>query len=163
MPLITADAFAEDPFTTLGDDGDLPPSGGAIVSIHRFRRERELLLARNTPIGVRLKSEESPEELGDDIHRLSVVVLEFSKFSDGRSFSWARMLRQRFGFTGEIRASGEFLFDQIAYQHRVGFDSWVVPQGFTIEDFRRALLEITNVYQPSADGKKTIRELRALK
>jgi uncharacterized protein (DUF934 family) len=148
----------------LADDAPLPDSGappGLIVSLARFQKEREALLARNTPIGVQLKAAESPELLGADVHRLSVVVLEFPKFRDGRAFSWARMLRTRLGFTGQIRALGDFLYDQINYQKRVGFDAWVVPEGFTIEKFRRALTEMTNVYQPSSDGRKTIRELRA--
>ena len=161
MPLITGDAFAADAFTLVADDAALPESGGAIVSLARFQKDRDMLLARNTPLGVQLKANENPELLGADLHRFSVVALEFPKFRDGRAFSWARMLRTRLGFTGQIRAVGDFLYDQIAYQHRVGFDAWTVPEGFTIEEFRRALSEITNVYQPSADGKKTIRELRA--
>jgi uncharacterized protein (DUF934 family) len=162
MPLITGDTFAADAFTSVADDAPLPESGGgAIVSLARFHKERDMLLARNMPIGVALKANENPELLGADLHRLSVVALEFPKFRDGRAFSWARMLRTRLGFTGQIRAVGDFLYDQIAYQHRVGFDAWVVPEGFTLEQFRRALSEMTNVYQPSADGKKTIRELRS--
>ncbi len=133
------------------------------MTLTRFRRDRETLLARNAPIGVRLTSAESPEELGDDVHRLSVVAIEFPKFRDGRGFSWARMLRTRLGFKGQVRAVGDFLFDQIAYLHRTGFDAFEVKDNFTLEDFRRALAEMTNVYQPSADGKKTIRDLRASK
>ena len=64
-------------------------------------------------------------------------------------------------FAGDIRAVGDFLTDQIAYQQRVGFNEWDVTEGFTEDDLRRALTEIGNVYQPSADGRKTIRELRA--
>jgi uncharacterized protein (DUF934 family) len=160
MPLITGDAFVADSFTTVADDAALPESGGAIVSLDRFRKDRDSLLARNTPIGVQLKAQESPELLGDDLGRLSVVALEFPKFRDGRAFSWARMLRTRLGFTGQIRAVGDFLYDQINYQRRVGFDAWQVPDGFTIEEFRRAFTEMSCVYQPSADGRKTIQNLR---
>jgi len=160
MPLITVDGIRPDPFVMLADDAALPPDGGAMVSLPRFCKDRDALLARNAPIGVRLKAEESPELLGDDVHRLSVVALEFPKFRDGRAFSWARLLRTRLRFTGEIRAVGDFLYDQIAYQHRVGFTSWEVAEDFGIADLRRALSEISNVYQPSADGRKTIRELR---
>jgi uncharacterized protein (DUF934 family) len=160
MPLITADGFKPDPFVTLADDAALPEEGGAIVSLSRFRKERDMLLGRNAPIGVRLKAEESPEELGDDVHCLSVVALEFPKFRDGRAFSWARQLRTRLRFAGEIRAVGDFLYDQIAHQRRVGFDAWEIANGFSETRFRRALGEITNVYQPSADGRKTIRDLR---
>ena len=90
----------------------------------------------------------------------ALIALEFPKFRDGRAFSWARILRTRLGFKGEIRAVGDFLLDQMNYQHRVGFDAWEVPDHFQIEQFQHALVEMTNVYQPSADGRKTIRELR---
>jgi uncharacterized protein (DUF934 family) len=157
--LLKSGAFAADPFVAVADDAVLP-DGDVIVSLDRFQKERETLLARNAPLGVRLQSSQSPELLGDDVNRLSLVVLEFPKFRDGRAFSWARMLRIRLGFKGEIRAVGDFLYDQISYQHRVGFDAWEVPDHFTIAQFQQALGEISNVYQPSADGRKTIRELR---
>ena len=60
----------------------------------------------------------------------------------------------------EIRAVGDFLYDQIAYQRRVGFDAWEVPEGLTAQAFQRALSEITQVYQPSADNCRTIAGLR---
>jgi uncharacterized protein (DUF934 family) len=160
MPLIKNGAFAEDTFESIADDAPLPING-TIVSLARFQRERETLLARNAPLGLRLKSAESPESLGGDLQRLSVIVLDFPIFRDGRAFSWARMLRTRLGFKGEIRAAGHFLYDQVAFMARVGFNSFEVKDGFTLAQFERAMAEMTNVYQPSADGKKTIRELRA--
>lgn len=160
--LLKDGAFSADTYTAVADDAALP-EGPAIVSLARFRKDRETLLARNIPLGVKLQSSESPELLGDDVNRLSLMVLEFPKFRDGRAFSWARMLRTRLGFKGEIRAVGDFLYDQINYQHRVGFDAWEVPDHFTLDMFRHALSELTNVYQPSTDGHKTIRELRALR
>ncbi|MDB5734970.1 MAG: hypothetical protein JWP16_2157 [Alphaproteobacteria bacterium] len=158
--LIKSGAYSADAFTPVADDAALP-EGAVIVSLARFEKDREHLLERNTPIGVRLKSDENPERLGDAVNRLSLVALEFPKFRDGRAFSWARILRTRLNFTGEIRAVGDFLYDQVNYQHRTGFDAWEVPDNFTIEMFNRALAEMTNVYQPSADGKPTIRDLRA--
>ena len=153
-------AFAQDVFAQVADDAPLP-DGAVIVSLARFKKERDALLARNSPIGIRLQSSENPEMLGGDVSHFSLIALEFPKFRDGRAFSWARMLRTRLGFTGEIRAVGDFLYDQVNYQHRVGFDAWEVPDHFTLDMFNRALTEMTNVYQPSTDGKKTIRELRA--
>jgi uncharacterized protein (DUF934 family) len=161
MPLIKDGAFVADAFETVADDAALP-ANGTIVSLARFRNERDTLLARNAPLGVRLKSSESPQALGEDVHRLSVIALEFPIFRDGRAFSWARMLRTRLNFTGEIRGVGHFLYDQIAYMCRTGFNAFDVPEGFTLAQYQRALSEMTNVYQPSADGKKTIRELRAI-
>jgi uncharacterized protein (DUF934 family) len=160
MPLIKDGTFVQDAFVTVTDDAALP-DGAAIVSLARFQKERDTLLARNAPLGVVLKSAESPEALGDDVHRLSLVVLEFPVFRDGRAFSWARMLRERLKFTGEIRATGHFLYDQLAFMHRTGINAFDVSQTVTLEQFHRAMDEMTNVYQPSADGKITIRQLRA--
>ena len=90
------------------------------------------------------------------------MVIEFPVFTDGRGFSWAReMPRTRLNFTGEVRATGDFLFDQISYLRRTGFDAFEVRDGLMLETFKSALREMSNVYQPSADGKKTIRDLRA--
>jgi uncharacterized protein (DUF934 family) len=160
MPLIKNGAFVEDAFVNVADDAALP-DGAAIVSLARFQKDREMLLARNTPLGIILKSAESPEGIGEGLNRLSLVVLEFPVFRDGRGFSWARMLRERLKFSGEIRATGHFLYDQLVPLHRVGVDAFDVPQSITLEQFQRAMGEMTNVYQPSADGKKTIRDLRA--
>jgi uncharacterized protein (DUF934 family) len=160
--LIKSGVYAQDNFVPVADDAALP-DGAVLVSLARFQKDRDALLARNTPIGVKLASDQNPQVLADDLSRLSLVALEFPKFRDGRAFSWARILRTRLGFTGEIRAVGDFLFDQVNYQHRVGFDAWEVPDHFTVEMFHKALNEMTDVYQPSADGKKTIRELRAAK
>jgi uncharacterized protein (DUF934 family) len=160
MLLIKDGAFVEDTFARVADD-EAMPANGSIVSLSRFKEDRETLLARNAPLGMRLQSSESPEELGDEVHRLSVIALEFPKFRDGRGFSWARILRTRMGFTGEVRAVGEFLYDQIAFMHRVGIDAFEVRENFTLADYFRALGEMSDVYQPSADGRKTIRGLRA--
>ena len=160
MPLIKNGAYADDNFTAVADDAALPDAP-VVVSQSRFRKEREALLARNTKLGVRLKSDEAPALLGDDVQRLSLIVLEFPKFRDGRAFSWARMLRTRLGYTGEIRATGDFLYDQLAFMTRVGIDAFEVPDKITLELFQRALGEMRFAYQPTADGRKTIRDLRA--
>ncbi len=152
---------ATDTFTTVADDAALPADGGAIVSLARFIKDRDALLARNAPIGVRLKSDETPEGLGPDLARLSVVAIEFPSFADGRGFSWARMLRTRLGFTGEVRAVGPYIYDQLAYLVRTGFDAFAPTLKLGADDVNRALAEMTYVYQPSADGKKTVRELRS--
>lgn len=159
MKLIRNGAFEADNFTEVADDAPLP-EGGAIVSLDRFRKDGENLFAHNRPLGVRLKPDQSPENLGPDAQRLSLVVLEFEKFRDGRPFSWARLLRTRLGFRGEIRAAGDYLYDQIEFMRRTGFDAFEVPDAFTLAQYETALTEITDVYQPSADGRKTIYDLR---
>jgi uncharacterized protein (DUF934 family) len=161
MPLIKGGQFVEDPFFFVPDGKAYPDEKGVIVTLARFQGERDTLFAHRSLVGVRLASNENPTVLKADLHRLAVVVLEFPKFRDGRAFSWARMLRTRFAYEGEIRATGDFLFDQLAHMSRVGIDAFEVRQDFKIEDLHRALTEIAHPYQPAADGKKTIRELRA--
>jgi uncharacterized protein (DUF934 family) len=159
MPLIKGGRFVDDPFIAIPGDEALPDAP-VIVSLERFHKDRDALLARSKPLGVRLKSSENPEQLGDDLPKFAVVALEFPAFRDGRAFSWARLLRTRLNYAGEIRAVGYFLYDQLAYMTRVGVDAFEVRQDFREPDFARALKEMTNVYQPSADGRRTIRELR---
>lgn len=159
MPLIKDGALADDSFTVIADDAALP-DGPVVVSLKRFQTERDSLLARNQPLGVKLASEENPENIGDGLDRLSLVVLEFPKFRDGRIFSWARILRTRLNFSGEIRVTGDYLYDQVAYLARVGVNAFDLPPAITPALFDRALREMTNVYQPAADGRKTISDLR---
>jgi uncharacterized protein (DUF934 family) len=160
MPLIKNGALVDDCYEYVADDAAMP-ANGSIVSLARFAKDKEILLARNAPLGVCLKSSESPEALGTDVHRLSLVALEFPKFRDGRGFSWARLLRTRLGYEGEIRAVGDYLYDQLAFMRRVGIDAFEVRESFTLGDYRRALGEMSYVYQPSPDGRETIRELRS--
>jgi len=160
--LIKNGRVCDDDFTFVTDDAPLP-DGAVIVTLTRLRRDRSTLMARNTPLGVRLSSDQSPEALGEDLEHLSLVVLEFPKFRDGRPFSWARMLRTRLRFTGEIRAAGDYLFDQIAFMVRTGFDAFEMTGApdSAAKSFARATAEISNVYQPSADGRQTIAGMRA--
>jgi uncharacterized protein (DUF934 family) len=161
MPLIKRGEFVEDPFFFVPDGKAYPDEKGVIVTLARFQGERETLFAHHAPVGVRLASSENPITLKPDLPRLAAVVLEFPKFRDGRPFSWARMLRTRYDYKGEIRAVGDFLPDQLAFMARTGFDAFEVRQDLTLAQFHRAMGEITAPYQPSADGARTIRELRA--
>ena len=166
MPLIKVGAdlsaeAVEDTFTTVADDAALSDAP-SIVSLARFKKDREALLARNAPLGIRLKSSENPEDLGDDVHHFAVVSLEVPTFKDGRAFSWSRILRTRMKYQGEVRGVGHIIYDQIPLLHRVGVDAFELPEKITLAQVRRALGEMKNVYQPSADGRKTIRDLRAV-
>lgn len=159
MPLIKDNAFVENTFTHVAD-GEALPEGPAVVSFKRWQAERETLAARNAPLGVRLTSDQSPEALGDDIHHFALIELEFPKFRDGRAYSWARILRQRLGFKGELRAVGDVLRDQWLFMSRVGIDAFEVRPGTRIEDFRAALSEQTVFYQSAGDRIRNVLELR---
>ncbi|MFN9357399.1 MAG: DUF934 domain-containing protein [Alphaproteobacteria bacterium] len=159
MPLIKDGAFITDSFTRVADADELP-AGAVIVSLSRFLDAREALLSRDAPLGVRIGSHETPDALGPDVHRLAVVELSFPKFRDGRGYSSARVLRDRLGYRGEVRAVGEVLRDQWLFMRRCGVDACEVREGTGLEDFRAALGEQTVFYQRTADGVPDIFALR---
>jgi uncharacterized protein (DUF934 family) len=160
MPLIKDGKFVQDRFIFIPDGQAFPDEGGVMVTFDRFQSECATLLAHHRPVAVRLASSQNPEVLKDELANIDAIALEFPIFRDGRAFSWARMLRQRFGYKGEIRAVGHFLYDQLAFMMRVGFDAFDVRQDFRIEEFDRAMREMTYVYQPSTDGRKTVMQIR---
>ncbi len=91
--------------------------------------------------------------LADDLDRIAAISLTFPSFADGRAFSQARTLRDRFGFTGELRAVGPVIQDQFAFLLRCGFDVVVVPDDIDVAAWNRSAGRFTNVYQPAADQK----------
>ncbi|WP_374375131.1 DUF934 domain-containing protein [Dongia sp.] len=144
----------------VADDQPLPETEKAIVSLERWQAERESLRQRNAAIGVSLKSDQSPLLIAEDLDRLSLVALEFPKFTDGRAFSYARLLRDRLAFTGEIRAFGQVLRDQYVFMLRCGIDTIEPPAGKRIEGYAEALKEFSVFYQPTDDGRATPLQLR---
>lgn len=157
MPPISISTRAPGAFEDVADDAPLPVAGAVIVSARRLAAERDGVFARNDAVGVVLESHESPMQLPpEDLQRLSLVVLMFPKFRDGRGFSWARMLRTRLGFRGEIRARGHFLRDQIFFMARCGIDSLEGDHRITAEAVSAALATFTHVYQPAADGRRSV-------
>jgi uncharacterized protein (DUF934 family) len=161
MPLLRNGALRDDEWQRVDDDAESLPAGAAvIVSFTRFRAERETLLARNAPLGVLLKNTDPVEELGSDAARFALIALEFPKFGDGRAYSQARLLRERYGFTGELRATGQVLPDQLHHMRRCGFDAFELAKGEPLEAWRRALHTFSAVYQPTGDGRIPVSTLR---
>ncbi len=122
--------FQANAWSLAGED-DAVREGPAILPLTRFLAEKDALLARNAPLGVLVEPAEAIEELAPHLDRVSLVVLSFPKFADGRSMSKARLLRERYGFSGEVRASGDVLIDQMPLMRRCGFDSFEVSNPIT--------------------------------
>jgi uncharacterized protein (DUF934 family) len=162
MPLIKQGRVAEDTWTALADDAALPADGPVIVSLDRFRLEREALLERREPLGVRLHSNQLAREIGADARDLAHIAIEFPSFRDGRAYSTARVLRERYGFTGELRAVGDVLRDQFLFMHRCGFDAFEVAND-AAADWRKAMAEFSVFYQAASDGRVPARVLRGLR
>jgi len=160
MPLIKDGRPAEDPWVTLDDEAPLPLDADPIISLERWQAERETLLARNGRLGLALRPDQPAALVAGDAARFSVITLTFPKFSDGRAFSAARLLRERYGFAGELRAVGNVLRDQLAFMVRCGFDAFEVAGDDAPAAWSEAQSEIGVWYQPTADGRPTAAQLR---
>jgi uncharacterized protein (DUF934 family) len=160
MAILKHGALQPNEWQDLNDDAPLPESGNVIVSLDRWRRDEATLRVSNRQIGVRLQNTQSPLALASDIDRLSLIVIDFPKFSDGRAFSQARLLRDRLGFKGEIRAVGNVLRDQYLFMTRCGIDAVELPDGTSIDGFLEALGEFSVWYQPAADQRVHAMALR---
>lgn len=153
MALIKDGTFVDDVWVAVGDDDPVPDDKPAIVSLERWQRDRDRLTGRKAPLGVRLRSDQPPALIAGDLAHFGVVALEFPRFGDGRAYSYARLLRQRYGYGGEVRAVGDVLRDQFLFMHRCGFDAFEVTDRTEIGHWQQALSEISVVYQPAADDR----------
>ena len=160
MPLIRATGVVVDPWLFVKDEEPLPEAGAVIVTLDRWQANRDQLLARPTPLGLRLKSDQPPSLVAGDIERFDVIALEFPKFTNGRAYSSARLLRERYGFRGELRAVGNVLRDQLAFMRRCGFDSFEIPPQVDAAAWLSSLGGISVVYQPATDERASVLTLR---
>jgi len=152
-------AAEHDPFTYLVDD-EPAPAGPVIVSLARFHAEGGRLLGEGRAVGVRVAADEAVESLAYDLPSLALVALEFPKFKDGRAYSAARILRERYHFTGEVRAVGDVLLEQAPYMIRCGIDAFEPADGTGAEQWTAAASRYRHVYQRAADGREPAFVLR---
>jgi uncharacterized protein (DUF934 family) len=142
--------LANDAFTHVDDDQEVPP-GDVIISLTRFQADGDRLLGDGRSIGVRLESNEEVEALAYDLPRLSLVALAFPKFRDGRHYSNARVLRERYGYKGEVRAVGDVLREQAGFMLRCGVDAFEPADGSGPEQWEHVTRRFRHVYQRAAD------------
>lgn len=161
MPVVRGGRIvADDPWVSVADDAPLPDGRPAVVSLARWRNERETLARREAPLGLRLGSSDPVTEIVADVAHFQLIVLEFPKLNDGRGFSAARLLRERYRFAGEIRAVGHIIPDQLQFLARCGVDSLEAADDSWGERWRIAQEEISVVYQPAADARRPAFRLR---
>jgi uncharacterized protein (DUF934 family) len=127
-------------------------AGKIIVPLKVWLAQREKL-QRRSDLGVWLASDERPETIKDDIETFTVIAVDFPKFTDGRGYSIAFNLRMRLGYTGELRAIGDVLRDQMFYMQRVGFDAFEPRADRNIQDALKGLDDFSEVYQTSVNQK----------
>ena len=122
-----------------------------IVPLSLWREHGHALQARDGGLGVWLDSDEEAEELADDVDKFQVIALNFPAFTDGRSYSNARLLRDRYGYKGELRAIGDVLRDQLFYMRRCGFDAFAVRADKDPHEALEGLKDFSVTYQAATD------------
>jgi uncharacterized protein (DUF934 family) len=160
MVLIKDRRAVDDDWIALDGDAPAPPDASVIVALERWRRDRAGLVASGARLGVRLGGDDVVADIADDLDALDLVALTFPAFTDGRAYSMARLLRERHGFRGELRAVGHVLRDQASLMARCGFDAFELAPHVRVPDWIAALSEISVRYQPAADRKSIAIDLR---
>ena len=153
MPLVKGGQIVEDAYSRVLDDAALPDDVPVLVTAQRFVADAVELVARPAPVGVIWPNDRKVAELATWVDRLALIALVFPKFKDGRAYSQARLLRERHGFRGELRATGEVLRDQFQFLLRAGFDAFEVKKPADAKVFAQAAARFSVFYQPSADGR----------
>jgi uncharacterized protein (DUF934 family) len=153
MRYIKNGVVAADPFVYVEGDEPVPSDVPAIVSADwLLSAEKQQMQERSAPLGVNWPNDRPESELAPFLPHLSLIALDFPVFRDGRAFTQARLLRERHGFKGEIRATGDVLRDQFLFMVRAGFDAFEVKKSADADAFSKVLHEFTLRYQPAAGG-----------
>jgi len=155
MPLVKKGAVVTDVYVHVGDDAEIPVDGAVLIPAERFLSDPDALLARSSPTGVIWPNNRDLDKLVPYLGRLAAVALVFPTFRDGRAYSQARLLRERYGYKGELRATGQVLRDQFVIMLRAGFDSFEVKKDADAEVFAATVKRYSVFYQPTGDGRVT--------
>ena len=159
MPVFKGDGFVADDWRYLAQGEDLPPDGKVILTLAQWQA-RGGNVQSDIPLGLRIEPGQDIRTIAPELARFALVAVAFPKFTDGRGYSIAHQLRSNFGFAGELRATGEVLFDQLQFLARCGFDSFAIGDVATLrllEAGRRPSLGI--FYQPGL-GPETLERTR---
>ena len=155
MPLVNGGKIVDDGFIKLAVDTPLPEGGDILVPAERFLNDADALLKRAGKVGVIWPNNRDLDDLVPYLDRLAVVALVFPSFRDGRAYSQARLLRERYGFKGELRATGQVLRDQFVFMLRAGFDAFEVKKDADADAFAETVKRYSVFYQPTGDGRVT--------
>jgi uncharacterized protein (DUF934 family) len=153
MPLVKAGRIVEDRFVRVLDDAPVPDGVPVILPAARLLADARELAAREVPTGVVWPNDRKIAELAPHLDRLALVALVFPTFRDGRAYSQARLIRERYRFRGELRATGQVLRDQFLFLNRAGFDAFEVSKENDAVAFTEAVRRYSVFYQPSGDGR----------
>jgi uncharacterized protein (DUF934 family) len=155
MPLVKNGKILGDAFVHVADDAEIPGDGAILISSTRFLDDPEALLRRAGKTGVIWPNNRDVDDLVPYLDRLAVIGLVFPSFRDGRAYSQARLLRERYSYRGELRATGQVLRDQFVFMLRAGFDAFEVKKDSDAEAFALTAKRYSVFYQPTGDGRIT--------
>ena len=141
--------------------GALPFSGDVIVPLGLWASERETLSFRLGRVGVRLEADADPAAIAPDLGRIGVIAVRFAHFGDGRGYTLARLLRERYGYRGELRAIGDVLRDQLFYLARCGFDAFALRADQDPQQALSAFDDLNEAYQTSVERPEPLFRRRA--
>lgn len=136
-------------------ENGVPAQGKIIVPLAYWQENRDALIARGD-VAVWLAPGEEPKDLEDDLDSLPLVAIHFPAFKDGRGYSYARELRTRYNFEGEVRATGDVLRDQLFYMTRCGFNAFEVREDRSIEEALQGLKDFSVTYQADVNDPRPI-------
>jgi uncharacterized protein (DUF934 family) len=122
-----------------------------IVPAKAWIPDRDRLRARAGRIGIWLAGDDEPASVAEDLRLFGIVAIDFPRFTDGRGYSIARLLRERYGWRGELRAVGDIQRDQLFYLARCGFDAFVLREGEDVAVALEALRDFSERYQAAVD------------
>ena len=153
MRLVKAGRVIEDRFVRVLDDAPVPEGVAAVLPATRLLADARDLVLRQAPTGVIWPNDRKIAELAPYLDWIALVALGFPTFRDGRAYSQARLLRERYQFRGELRATGQVLRDQLLFLHRAGFDAFEVTKDADAAAFAEAVHRYSVFYQPTGDGR----------
>ena len=137
------------------------PTDPSLLPLSVWLARKDEILARQKPFGVWLDSSEDPQALAGDLEQLALIGVNFPKFADGRGYSIARLLRERYNYRGEIRAIGDVLQDQLFYMKRCGIDAYALRADKDIEAALAGLRVFSETYQAAVDQPQPLFRRRA--
>jgi uncharacterized protein (DUF934 family) len=155
MPLVKQGRITTDLFVHVVDGAELPGDGAILIPAARFLEDPEAVLKRTGKVGVIWPNNRDLDDLVPYLDRLAAVALVFPSFRDGRAYSQARLLRERHGYEGEMRATGQVLRDQFVFMSRAGFDAFEVKKDADADAFAETVKRYSVFYQPTGDGRVT--------
>lgn len=156
MQIIKDRTIVTDTWLHLDDETPAPSTGDVTVTLDRLRRDAESLFARSGAVGVRLRSDQLAGEVSDLVDRVSLICVEFPKFTDGRGYTTGRLLRDRHSYERELRATGHVLQDQLFYMARCGYNSFALAPGKSLERALDGFQDFSVTYQAAADSRQPI-------